>query len=200
MYLRTTCIALLLGLMACNGPQEKQIAETPEPPKALQEPSSEFSLKSARSKDDMVQELYAELLGKDASLKTLEEQLYKLRNSANDSTANFTFFNEKNKHYHSTTNGYISRISDSSLRQRIEYMLKNSLSRYETSIAAHQQLLRQIESNKTSLDDLYTAVKLVSTLRMMEKYRKDNMPAKTPMLNYILEQEKAKRAAAQVIQ
>ena len=79
-------------------------------------------------------------------------------------------------------------------------MLNNSLSRYEISIAAHQQLLRQIESNKTSLDDLYTAVKLVSTLQMMEKFRKDNMPSKLSMAGYILKQEKAKKAAELVIQ
>lgn len=200
MFTRTTCIALLLGLMACTSPQQKQINETPEPPKAFQDHSREYALKSSRSGNGLIEELYTELLEKDSSLKALDQQMDQLNQTATDSTEAFTAFNEKNNSYQSAASLHLRKIGDTSLRERIKNLLNNSLSRYEFSIAAHQQLFRQIESNKTSLDDLYTAVKLVSTLQMMEQYRKDNMPSKLPMAGYILKQEKAKKAAEQLIQ
>lgn len=200
MYTRTTCIALLLGLMACTSPQKKQIKETPEPPKAFQDQSSEYALKTSRSGNGLIEELYTELLEKDSSLKAVDQQLDQLNQTATDSTEAFTAFNEKNNSYQSAATLHLRKIGDTSLRERIKSLLNNSLSRYEISIAAHQQLLRQIESNKASLDDLYTAVKLVSTLQMMEKYRKENMPSKMPMAGFILKQEKAKKAAEQLIQ
>lgn len=85
----------------------------------------------------------------------------------------------KNKTYHSAAGVYLPRISDSLLRDRIQSILSNSLSRYESSTASYQQLLKQIADNKTTLNDLHIAVQLVRTLGMMEKYQQENMPAKT---------------------
>jgi chromosome segregation ATPase len=199
MFTRTICLVVALYLSACSGPREKE-TQQPEPPKALQENKTEYSIKSARSSGDLVQELYEELTEKDSALKQLENQLKNLQRTEDDSTSTFTGFDGKNKNYHSTAGTYLPRISDSLIRDRIRTILANSLSRYEASTAAHQQLLKQIADNKTALSDLRIAVQLVRTLGMMEKYQQENMPAKAMLLGYIQQQEKARKMAGQQIQ
>jgi hypothetical protein len=199
MFTRTICLVLALSLSACSGPREKETKQ-PEPPKALQENKTEYSLKSSRSSSDLVQELYEELTEKDSTLKKLEEQLNNLQRSEDDSTSTFTGFDGKNKTYHTTAGTYLPRISDSLLRDRMRTILANSLSRYEASTAVHQQLLNQIADNKTALTDLHIAVQLVRTLGMMEKYQQENMPSKATLLGYIQQQEKGKKMAGQQIQ
>lgn len=197
MFTRTICIVLLMGSLACNEPRQKQVkeAEVPEPPKALQDHAKEYSLKSDRSSNDLVEELYAELLEKDTTLKNLEDKLKNLQQSETDSTATFAAFNEKNNQYHDAASPYLSRINDSLLRERIKQLLGNSLARYRSSTAVHQQLLHQIETNKSGLNDLRVAVQLVTTLSLMEKYQKENMPDKLSLAGFILEQQKAGKLA-----
>lgn len=199
MFTRTILAVLLMGTLACSDPRPQQTkeSEAPEPPKALQGHSKEYSLKSSRSSNDLVEELYAELLEKDTSLKKMEDKLKNLQQSESDSTESFTLFNEKNTRYHDASSPYLSRINDSLLRERIKQLLSNSLANYKNSTAVHQQLLRQIEINKTSLNDLHIAVQLVSTLSMMEKYRKENMPDKLSLAGFILEQQKARKMVEQ---
>lgn len=199
MFTRTFCIILFMGTLACNDPRPPQVkeAELPEPPKALQDDRKEYSLKSSRSSNDLVEELYAELLEKDNNLKSLEDKLKNLQQSEADSTGTFGKFDEKNTKYHDAASPYLSRIQDSLLRERIKQILSNSLARYKSSTAVHQQLLKQIETNKTSLNDLHVAVQLVSTLSMMEKYRQENMPDKLSLAGFILEQQKARKLAEQ---
>jgi hypothetical protein len=199
MFTRTILAVLLMGTLACSDPRPQQTkeSEAPEPPKALQDHSKEYSLKSSRSSNDLVEELYAELLEKDTSLKKMEDKLKNLQQSESDSTESFTLFNEKNTRYHDASSPYLSRINDSLLRERIKQLLSNSLANYKNSTAVHQQLLRRIEINKTSLNDLHIAVQLVSTLSMMEKYRKENMPDKLSLAGFILEQQKARKMVEQ---
>lgn len=199
MFTRTTCLALLLTLSACSEPREKA-TQQPEPPKALQEVKTEYSLKSSRSSSDLIKELYQELMEKDNAIKQLEDQLNTLQRTEDDSTETFTGFDGKNKTYHAAADTYLPRISDSLLRDRIRSILSNSLARYESSTAVHQQLLKQIAENKTTLNDLHIAVQLVRTLGMMEKYQKENMPSKVALLGYIQQQEKGKKMAGQQIQ
>lgn len=199
MFTRIIYLVILMAFVSCSAPEQKQ-PQQPEPPKALQEVKTDYSLKSSRRSGDLVQELYQELMEKDKAIKQLEDQLNSLQRTEADSTEAFTGFDEKNKTYHATAGTYLPRIGDSLLRERIRSILSNSLARYENSTVNHQQLLKQIADNKTTLNDLYIAVQLVRTLGMMEKYQQDNMPAKASLLGYIRQQEKARKMAGQQIQ
>lgn len=199
MFTRIITLVILMALLSCSAPEQKE-PKQPEPPKALQEVKTEYSLKSSRSSGDLVQELYQELMEKDNAIKLLEDQLNTLQQTEDDSTGAFIGFDGKNKTYHAAADTYLPRISDSLLRDRIRSILSNSLARYENSTAVHQQLLKQIAENKTTLNDLHIAVQLVRTLGMMEKYQQDNMPAKASLLGYIRQQEKARKMAGQQIQ
>jgi hypothetical protein len=199
MFTRTIFLAILMALVSCSNREQNQ-PQQPDPPKALQEnKSSSFSVKEYRGKDDLVKDLYKELLEKDSMLQKLEAQLDELRKSEDDSTSAFTLFDGKNKSYHSTASDYVSRISDTLLRERIKNILGNSLSRYEQATANQQNLLQRISENKTRISDLHTAVQLVSSLELMEKYRKDNMPASASLQGFIRQQDQAKQMAEQKI-
>ena len=143
MFTRTIILATLMALVSCSNREQNQ-PKQPDPPKALQENKASFSVKEYRGSGDLVQELYQELLEKDKSLEQFEAQLDELRKSEDDSTSSFTLFEGKNKSYHSAANDYLSRISDTLLRERIKNILGNSLSRYEQSTATHNNLLQLI--------------------------------------------------------
>lgn len=198
MFTRTIILAMLMALVSCSNREQNQPRQ-PDPPKALQENKSSFSVKEYRGTGDLVQELYKELLEKDKSLQQLEAQLDDLSRTEDDSTSAFTLFDGKNKSYHSAASDYLSRISDTLLRQRIKDILGNSLSRYEQSTATHNNLLQRISENKTRIGDLHTSVQLVSTLELMEEYRKDNMPATASLQGFIRQQDRAKQMAEQKI-
>ncbi len=198
MFTRTIILAMLMALVSCSNREQNQPRQ-PDPPKALQENKSSFSVKEYRGTGDLVQELYKELLEKDKSLQQLEAQLDELRRTEDDSSSAFTLFDGKNKSYHSTASDYLARISDTLLRQRIKDILGNSLSRYEQSTATHNNLLQRISENKTRIGDLHTSVQLVSTLELMEEYRKDNMPATASLQGFIRQQDRAKQMAEQKI-
>ncbi len=198
MFTRTIFVVILMTLLSCSAPEQKQPGQS-EPPKALQEKKSSYSIKEYRGKDDLVEELYNELLDKDSTLQKLEAQLDELRRTEDDSTSDFIRFDGKNKSYHTAAGNYLSRIGDTLLRERIKTILSNSLARYEISTAAHTQMLQRIADNNTELNDLHVAVQLVSTLEMMEKYRRDNRPTAAPLQGFIQQQEAAKKMAGQQI-
>lgn len=196
MYTRNIALATLMAALSCSNPGQEHSHQA-DPPKALQEEKTGYSIKSDRSSADLVQQLYDELKEKDSTLKQLEDELISLQGTEDDSTSAFAGFDGKNKTFHSAAGTYLPRISDTLLRDRIRTILTNSLSRYEASSAEHQQLLKQIADNKTTLSDLHIAVQLVSTLGMMEKYRQENMPDKLSLAGFILEQQKARKLAEQ---
>lgn len=66
MFTRIIILAMLMALVSCSNREQNQPRQ-PDPPKALQENKSSFSVKEYRGTGDLVQELYKELLEKEKS-------------------------------------------------------------------------------------------------------------------------------------
>ena len=179
---------LFLTLISCgnNRKQEKPKQETP---KALQDEGSSDEIISKRSYDDLVENLYNELVNKDIDLKKLEGQIDELNKSKNDTVELFDKFNAKNQYYFSSVDRHVSEIKDSILRDKMKILVANNLTRYYSLTARHNELLKIIETKKITISDLHNTLKIVKTLPLIEKYQKDNLPNTKSLEGYINLQE-----------
>ena len=188
-------VSILLCLMSCNNDRAKNTPQQTTP-KALEENSiSSFDVSLTRGRANLVESLYSELVNKNADLKILEEQINDLAKSRSDSTSSFVEFNNKNQSYYDPAKDYANGIKDSLLRNKMKTLIANSLIKYNTSIAKHNQLLAILNTKDTALADLHTVLKLVKTLPLMEQYQHDYLPSVKPIEGYIIKQEKAIRHA-----
>jgi hypothetical protein len=179
---------------SCNNnkpaaPKNKQ-AETP---KSLQEDNSISggSLLSKRSyRDDLVEDLYKELLEKNSALGELEHGIDKLKEDKKDSAESFNAFNLKNNSYYNSAGNHIGAITDSILKQRIKQLVDNSLSKYKSAITGHNNLIAAISSKDITLNDLHIILKLTQTLNTIEKYQTNNLPSTKSLENNSKEYDK----------
>jgi len=185
---------LVLTFVSCDNTrtQDKPKQETP---KALEDKSSSYELVSKRGYDDLVESLYNELVSKNIDLKQLEDKIDDLHNSKGDTTELFDKFNGKNQSYFSSADRHISEIKDSLLRDKMKVLIANNLTKYNSSIARHQELLKIVEAKNLTLSDLHNILKIVKTLPLIEKYQKDNFPNTKSIEGFIKRQDEVIKLA-----
>lgn len=176
-----------MTLVSCdNRQQDKPKQETP---KALEDKSASYEIVSKRSYDDLVESLYTELLTKDIDLKKLEDKIDELRKSKSDTTELFDNFIEKNQSYFSSADRHVLEIKDSLLRDKIKNLVAIQLTKYNSRIVRHKELLKLIETKQMTISDLHNVLKIVRTLPLIDKYQKDNIPNTKSFEGYIKQQE-----------
>ena len=185
---------LVLTFVSCdnNRTQDKPKQETP---KALEDKSSSYEIVSKRGNDDLVESLYNELVSKDPDLKKLEDKIEDLNESKTDSTELIDKFNGKNESYFASADRHVSDIKDSLAREKIKNLLANQLTKYNSGIARHKELLKLIETKQMTIADLHNVLKIVRTLPLIDKYQKDNLPDTKSLEAYIKQQEQTIKLA-----
>jgi hypothetical protein len=158
-------------------------------PKALEDKSISYEIVSRRGDDDLVESLYNELVSKDIELKKLEEKIDALNNSKSDSIESFNKFNRKIQTYFHAADRQVSAINDSLLRNKMKLLVAGNLTNYNSQVAKHQELIDIITAKETTISDLHTVLKIVKTLPLIEKYRKDNLPNTQPLKGFIKQQD-----------
>lgn len=178
-------------LLSCNQKKQQQ-APAPETPKALQETgSAEFSLLSKRGyREDLVENLYAELVSTNPDLKAIEKQISYLDEARTDSIEPFNNFNQKNEEYYKDAQQRLLLLTDSALKNKISLLISNSQSKYNTQITGHNNLLSLLNSKNIKLKDMHVILKIVKTLPLIEKYQHDNITDKKPIEKTINEFDK----------
>ena len=181
---------LVLTFTSCDNTrtQDKPKHETP---KALEDKSSSYELVSKRGYDDLVESLYNELVTKDIDLKKLEDKIDELNKSKNDTTELFDKYDGKNQSYFSSADRHVVDIKDSLLRNKMRIIVTNQLSKYNSRIGKHNELLKIIDAKQMTISDLHNVLKIVRTLPLIDKYQKDNLTDTKSFEGYIKQQEKA---------
>ncbi len=185
---------ILLTFASCsnNRTKDQPVQETS---KALEDESSSYKIVSKRGYEDLVESLYYELVSKDLELKKFEDKLEELNKSKGDSTELFEKFNSKNQSYFGSAERYVAEINDSLLRDKIKFLLANNLTKYNSKIAKHSELLKLIESKQMTIADLHNVLKIVKTLSVIDKYQNDNLPDTKSLEGYIKQQEQTIKLA-----
>lgn len=172
----------LLVITACHSPQTAPVQQQEEPPKALQENDKSYSLVSkSRSDDNLVEELYNELVEKTPALDSLEKSIDRVTESKKDSAAAYNLFNQKNHSFYNEAAGYTGRITDSAVKLQIKQLLDNSNNSYKNKTSVHNNLLEALTKKDIKLADLHIVLKLIKTIAVMEKYQNDHLPSVKPL-------------------
>jgi hypothetical protein len=166
------------SLFACSQ-QTPENAKAPAIPEPLEDNSGEYTLLSkGRGYDDLVQELYNDIVEKNKSLQELEMSIKNIQSSKFDSLKAFTNFNQKNATYYATANKYLGQIKDTVLRKQMENTFIGSNAKYKNLIQAQQNLADQTAALSAKLNDLHIMLKLTTTLAVMERYQQSQLPSK----------------------
>ncbi|MEI6183995.1 MAG: hypothetical protein WCP65_00600 [Bacteroidota bacterium] len=185
---------LVLTLVSCNH-SPKIDAPKEETPKALENKKASYEIISKRVADDLVESLYNELVNKSVDLKNLEVKIDELQKSKSDSIISFNNYNDKNELYISSANRHCEEIKDSSLRDKMRNLIAKNLTKYNSSIARHTELLKIIETKELTIADLHNILKIVKTLPLIDKYQRDNLPSTNSLEGYIKRQDQTIRDA-----
>lgn len=174
---------VLTIILSCNNDRPPQPQQ--ETPKALDEKQESYSLVTKRGyNEDILENLYSELVDKTPELKKLEEDIDIIYDSKNDSLEVFTSFDSKNDRYYNSAGIHAQGIKDSLLRQKMKNLIQASLANYNSLTAPHNNLLKSIESKQATLGDVHTALKIVKTLPVIAKYQKNSLPDTRPLEGY----------------
>ncbi|HEX9510699.1 MAG TPA: hypothetical protein VF939_09455 [Puia sp.] len=187
----TLIVAICWTLASCNHPQQPAIP-VPETPKALQGKSvlsSDVRL-SKKGDNDLVEDLYKELVEKSPELKELEITIGQLPEKKADSIKSFNEYNQDNNAYYGFADRHVVEIRDSILREKIKALIIKSESAYKNKIDHHISLLDVINAKSTSLEDLHLALKITKSIAVMQQYQNDHIPGVAPLQNIIRQYEK----------
>lgn len=185
--------------VSCKNSSNEQLQTVATPTVLSEMPNSGFEIKRSGSKD-LLEELYYDHLSKNDSLKAFDNQIVQLLNDKNDSANAFHHFNGKNSSYYSSALGSIGYLKDSLLKENIKAVIIASQTRYNNIISDDNQLIRIIERNHISIDDLHHVLKIVTTLPIIESYQKNNKPNSNPLEQFIKKQKNVKKDLESMIQ
>lgn len=181
---------LIFTINACSTHKSEEKPKN-EMPKALQDKNSSFESVSKRSYDDLLENIYSEIVSNDTTLRNLEDKIEDLNTSKSDTTELFDKFNTKNQSYFSSADRHASDIRDSVLREKTKDLISMQLSKYNARIGRHNTLLKIINAKQVAVSDLHNVLKIVRTLPLIDKYQKDNLPNIKSFEGYIKQQDAA---------
>ena len=182
---------ILVTIVSCDNSRIKENQEQKqETPEALQE-ESKYDIISKRGYGDILESLYGELASKTPELKELENKLDTLSASKGDSTKSFDRYNRKNQSYYSYADNHLKNINDSILRKKMKALISSSLTKYNSKVYRHTELLKSIDKKTMTLDDLHEMLIITTTLPLIEKYQNDNLPTTKPINGYLKQLDKA---------
>lgn len=147
-----------------------------ETPVALQD--DKLEIKSYSRSGDIIEELYQELVDKNPALQKLETDIEEFRSKSDELKGIFDKYNGKSSNYYSSASCRVAAITDSILKKRIVTLISNSSRLYENKTKELNSLLKLISQNGSTITDHHTALKIVLTLPLIEKYQKDNLPSR----------------------
>ena len=174
---------IFLTLYSCDNSRKQEKPQN-ETPKALEDKSPSYEILSKRGYDDLLEDLYQDLAENNPELKELENQIGNLADSKSDSAELFNNYNGKNESYYKSANNHVEQIKDTVLKERMKLLIKNSLTKYNSSVSNHNDLLKSIDNKYISLKDLHYILKITRTLPLIDKYQKDNLPSTKSLEGY----------------
>ncbi|TDX11707.1 MULTISPECIES: hypothetical protein [Flavobacterium] len=167
-------LSSLLLLISCQKSESNDGSK--EEPSALQEKSIDIG--RFKSRNDLVDDLYQELVNKSPELKTLEDELNEI--NPRDTTEIFNNYDDKSYSYYGSAKGNTEGIRDSILKKKILNLISKSSDRYDSKKAEIESLVTTINKKRTEITNYHTALKIVLTLPLIEKYQNDHLPKKSP--------------------
>jgi hypothetical protein len=125
---------------------------------------------------DLVEALYEELVSHSNDLKKLEQEIKAMKAALPDSLEAFKTYHEKSSQYYELAEKKASSITDSVLRQSVLELIVRSRRHYSDSIAPLKSIDSLIQKRAVAIDNLHQALKLASTLPVIEEFQLSSRP------------------------
>jgi len=164
----------LILLISCQ--KNETVHRNNEEPKAFEEKS--IDLGRLKSGNDLIEDLFQELVDKSPELKNLENELKELK--TRDTTDIFYNYNQKSEDYYASANRHINSIRDSVMKQKISNLIAKSEEKYSIQKSNVENLTKTINQKRTEISDYYNTLKIVLTIPLIEQYQKQHLPNKAP--------------------
>lgn len=178
--------ALALSILSCkeNTPRNGAAVEN-----AVDnaESSVSGSLKSYR-KEDMVDQIYYELIKNDKNLKALDDKIIETNQESSKVLNIYGETLRKSESFYLDAHNQAASIKDSLLKQQLDKEIKMSSDQYDLKISKVKELIAKVNSNNDNISNLYTAFKIRKTLPEIEKYQKAH-PLKTDSLEKFINKQ-----------
>lgn len=186
MKIKFSVVLIIFFFVSCTNRANKDNNNNENPP-ALQDFDKE--IKSYDRSDDLVEELYNDLVETNEVLEKLENDFDNLSTTNYELQQKFDKYDRKSISYYATANSKISAISDSLLREKMKNHISLSKQKYADKISEHDTLIKVIAINESKLKDQHIILKILLTSPMIEKYQDDNIPNKNEWEDLIKQQE-----------
>lgn len=164
----------LIVLISCQ--KNETVHRNNEEPKAFEEKT--IDLGRLKSGNDLIEDLFQELVDKSPELKNLENELKELK--TRDTNDIFYNYNEKSEDYYASANRHINSIQDSVMKQKMLNLITKSEEKYSTQKSDLENLTKTINQKKMEIKDYHNALKIVLTIPLIEQYQKQHLPNKAP--------------------
>jgi hypothetical protein len=184
-------IGIIIILMSCGNHRTENKAENKEGiAKALQDNKSVVSSLKQYRGSNIIDELFEEAMSNDSLLKNLNDQIEKHSQASNELFVSFDKYNGKSQNYYEVALSSSNSIKDSLIRQNLVKLINESQAKYKSKVLVFNSLTGQINKNLTSINDLYTVLKVFKTMPMIEEYQNKNIPDKSAYLIEIKQERK----------
>jgi hypothetical protein len=176
-------IGLVATLISC-GQKENQDKKESRTPEALQDKT--LKRLTVRG-NDLVDELYEELVSKSPQLQKLETDIDAFKPDAN--SGDFFDYESKSKAYYYSAKSYANTITDSITKKNVLELIEKSNKRYELKANDLNKLDQSIDDKEKALEDSHTILKIALTMPLIEKYQDENLPDKRPLIKMAQRQD-----------
>lgn len=184
-------IGIAIILMSCgNHRNENKTGNKEGIAKALQDNKSVVSSLKQYRGSNIIDELFEEAMSNDSLLRNLNDQINKHSQTSQSLFEIFDKYNGKSQNYYSVALSSSNSIMDSLIKQNLVKLINESQEKYKSKIFVFNSLTGQINKNLTSINDLYTVLKVFKTMPMIEEYQNKNIPDKSAYLKEIKQERK----------
>lgn len=189
-------VLLLLSLvfLSCNLRTNRTSTDSDnnkekEIPKVLLEEKDESSSR-IKSSNDLVEEIYDDILKNNEKLKKLDESINENNKKMYNALKDFEDYKRKSAQYYSSAESGALNITDSILSSKVKLDIANSKIKYEKLIQDLSNADSLIRDLSIKIKENYKAFKIQKTLPVIEKYQKEKIVNGKTMDEFIQEEKK----------
>lgn len=178
--------AFSLFIISCN--ETKTNPPTIENAVDNAESSPMSSLKQGRYSENMVHQIYNELMKNDKNLKMLDEKIIDINEKTQKTISRYEDVINKSAIYYNDAEHLIRAITDSITKKQVEAYVKMSSEKYELKTKNIKDLIQRINENQSKIKDQYIVFRIKKTIPEIEKYQQAH-PLKTDSLTQFINKQ-----------
>lgn len=152
------------------------------------ESSPMSSLKQGRYSENMVHQIYNELMKNDKNLKMLDEKIIDINDKTQKTISRYEDVINKSAIYYNDAEHLTRAITDSITKEQVKANIKTSAEKYELKTKNITNLIQRINENQSKIKDQYIVFRIKKTIPEIEKYQQAH-PLKTDSLTQFINKQ-----------